>query len=76
VLAAELDAVLGRRLYPRSLLTPFVEDVELTHADRRSYTSYASTQRFKEQQTINVRFEPRPENGGETERSPLTEPDG
>jgi membrane protein len=72
VLAAELNAVLGRRLYPRSLLTPFVEDVELTHADRRSYTSYASTQRFKEQQTINVRFEPRQE----TEKPPTTEPDG
>ncbi|MFD1517125.1 YihY/virulence factor BrkB family protein [Pseudonocardia yunnanensis] len=72
VLAAELNAVLGRRLYPRSLLTPFVEDVELTRADRRSYTSYASTQRFKEQQTINVQFEPRQE----TEKPPITEPDG
>ncbi|WP_433293935.1 YihY/virulence factor BrkB family protein [Pseudonocardia sp. CA-142604] len=72
VLAAELNAVLGRRLYPRSLLTPFVEDVELTRADRRSYTSYASTQRFKEQQTINVQFEPR----GESAKPPITEPEG
>jgi membrane protein len=69
VLAAELNAVLGRRLYPRSLLTPFVEDVELTRADRRSYTSYASTQRFKEQQTINVQFE----RHGESEKHPITE---
>jgi membrane protein len=76
VLAAELNAVLGRRLYPRSLLTPFVEDVELTHADRRSYTSYASTQRFKDQQTINVQFEPRRESSEETGKPPLTEPEG
>ncbi|MCH6165384.1 YihY/virulence factor BrkB family protein [Pseudonocardia alaniniphila] len=72
VLAAELNAVLGRRLYPRSLLTPFVEDVELTRADRRSYTSYASTQQFKEQQTINVQFEPR----RETAQPPITESEG
>jgi YihY family inner membrane protein len=76
VLAAELNAVLSRRLYPRSLLTPFVEDVDLTHADRRSYISYASTQRFKEQQTINVEFEPRRGSGEEPENPPLAEPDG
>jgi membrane protein len=66
VLAAELNAVVSRRLYPRSLLTPFIEDVDLTHADRRSYTSYASTQRFKESQTINVEFEQR--GGSDPER--------
>ena len=76
VLAAELNAVLGRRLYPRSLLTPFVEDVELTRADRRSYTSYANTQRFKEQQTINVQFESPRDSGDETEKPPLTAPEG
>ena len=61
VLAAELNVVLGRRLYPRSLLTPFVEDVELTDADRRSYTSYASTQQYKESQSITVEFDEREE---------------
>jgi membrane protein len=70
VLAAELNTVLSRRLYPRSLLTPFVEDVDLTHADRRSYTSYASTQRFKESQTINVEFEQRDRSDPERRESP------
>ena len=70
VLAAELNTVLSRRLYPRSLLTPFVEDVDLTHADRRSYTSYASTQRFKESQTINVEFEERDRSDPERRETP------
>jgi membrane protein len=74
VLAAVLNAVLSRRLYPRSLLTPFVEDVDLTRADRRSYTSYASTQRFKEQQTINVEFEPRPGSGRMPEEASPSDP--
>jgi membrane protein len=69
VLAAELNSVVSKRLYPRSLLTPFVEDIELTRADRRSYTSYASTQQFKDSQTINVEFEPRRESDGEPEGS-------
>jgi YihY family inner membrane protein len=57
VLAAELNAVLAERLWPRSLLTPFVEDVDLTHADRRSYTSYANAQRYKESESITVEFD-------------------
>jgi membrane protein len=66
VLAAELNVVLARGLWPRSLLTPFVEEVELTHADRRSYTSYASTQRYKESESITVEFdEPRGDEDGD-----------
>jgi membrane protein len=66
VLAAELNVVLARGLWPRSLLTPFVEDVELTHADRRSYTSYASTQQYKESESITVEFdEPRGDEDGD-----------
>jgi membrane protein len=57
VLAAELNVVLADRLWPRALLTPFVEDVDLTHADERSYTSYATTQQYKESETIDVEFE-------------------
>jgi membrane protein len=59
VLAAELNVVLAERLWPRSLLTPFVEDVDLTHADRRSYTSYASSQQYTESQSITVEFDER-----------------
>ena len=57
VVAAELNVVLAERLWPRALLTPFVEDVDLTRADRRSYESYATTQRYREAQTINVEFD-------------------
>ena len=58
VFAAEVNVVLVRRLWPRALLTPVKEDVELTHADRRSYESYASAQQFREAEKINVEFEP------------------
>ena len=58
VLAAELNVVVVERLWPRALLTPFVEDVDLTHADRRSYESYASAQQYREAETISVEFEP------------------
>jgi YihY family inner membrane protein len=57
VLAAELNVVLAQRLWPRALLTPFVEDVDLTSADRRNYRSYATTQRYREAQRITVEFD-------------------
>ena len=59
VLAAELNVVVAERLWPRSLLGPFVEDVDLTRADRRSYTSYAVAQRYRESEDIDVEFRPR-----------------
>jgi uncharacterized BrkB/YihY/UPF0761 family membrane protein len=57
VLGAELNVVLARHLWPRSLLTPFVEDADLTNADRRSYTSYADAQQYTESQSITVEFD-------------------
>ena len=38
VLAAEINVVAQRRLWPRALLTPFTDDVRLTAADERAYT--------------------------------------
>jgi uncharacterized BrkB/YihY/UPF0761 family membrane protein len=72
VLGIELSVVLRRRLYPRALLTPFTDAVELTEADRRAYDSYAKAQRHKGFEHVEVRFddvveeEPReaPHNGG------------
>jgi membrane protein len=58
VLAAELNVVLRERLWPRALLAAFVEDVDLTHADRRSYESYASAQQYRAAESIDVKFEP------------------
>jgi membrane protein len=57
VLCAELNAVLRHRLWPRSLLTPFTDNVELTPADEHSYSSYAQAQRFKGFERIGVTFE-------------------
>ena len=61
VLAAEVNVVLVRRLWPRALLTPVKEDVDLTHADRRSYESYVNAQQFREAEKITVEFETQPE---------------
>lgn len=57
VLGMELDVVRNRHLYPRALLTPFTDNVELTEADVRAYTSYAKAQRHKGFQVIEARFD-------------------
>ncbi|MFE0385301.1 YihY/virulence factor BrkB family protein [Streptomyces bungoensis] len=71
VMTVETAAVHARRLWPRSLLTPFTDDVRLSHADRRAYWSYAVAESFKGFQKITVEFhgKPFPERnrpGGET----------
>ena len=48
VICAEYNAVPAGQLWPRSLLTPFTDNVELTPADQRAYISYARTERHKE----------------------------
>lgn len=60
VLGAEVNAVLARRLWPRSLLTPFTDAVQLTHGDRRAYASYAQTERHKGFETVDVDFDQAP----------------
>jgi YihY family inner membrane protein len=57
VIAAEVNSVRVGQLWPRSLLSPFVDDVVLTHADQRAYTAYAKAERFKSAQRIRVEFE-------------------
>ena len=59
VLGIEVNVVLARRLYPRALLTPFTDAVDLTEADRRVYADYARAQRHKGFETVEVTFEPR-----------------
>src|SRR5947209_450917 len=56
VLCAEINVVLVERLYPRSLLTPFIDDADLTEADRRTYSKKAKAERFKGFQRVSVRF--------------------
>lgn len=57
VICAEINVVLHRRLWPRALLTPFTDRVELTAADRRAYAGYVRAERFKGFQRIEVDFE-------------------
>jgi membrane protein len=61
ILGLELNVVLGKHLYPRALLTPFTDAVDLTEADRRVYREYAEAQRHKGFERIHVTFEDPPE---------------
>lgn len=56
VICMELDAVRCRHLFPRALLTPFTDNVELTRGDMASYTGQANATRSKGFQDIDVRF--------------------
>jgi YihY family inner membrane protein len=58
VLAAEVASVRTRHLWPRSLLTLFTDNVVLTPADRKVYTSYAATEVFKGFERVEVGFDP------------------
>jgi membrane protein len=61
VLAAEITVVSNRRLWPRALLTPFTDAVSLTSADERAYTGYATSERHKGFETVEVDFGEPPE---------------
>ncbi len=61
VLAMEINVVLARRLWPRALLTPFTDNVELTEADRRAYASYARMQRHKGFEKVSVTWDSSPQ---------------
>jgi inner membrane protein YhjD len=57
VLSGEINVVRARRLYPRSLLTPFTDDVDLTDADRRVYRDAAAAQQAKGFESVTVSFD-------------------
>ena len=61
LLCAEANVVAADRLHPRALLTPFTDNVELTRADRKTYTGQAKAQRAKGFQRIDVTFDDRGE---------------
>lgn len=56
VMSAELNAVRARDLWPRALLTPFTDNVDLTEGDRRAYTTYAMAQQSKGFERVSVEF--------------------
>ena len=57
VLCAEANAVRVQRLWPRALLTPLTDDVDLTSGDERAYTNQATAQRTKGFEQIDVSFD-------------------
>jgi membrane protein len=57
VFSSELNVVVRRHMWPRALLTPFTDDVDLTDADERAYTSYAKAQRAKGFEQVDVSFD-------------------
>lgn len=56
VLCAEVNVVRARRLWPRALLTPFTDVVDLTGADQRAYAQQARAQRAKGFESVTVTF--------------------
>jgi membrane protein len=56
VYSAEVNVVLARRLWPRSLRTLFVDRGELTEADRRAYAGYVRAQQHKQAEIVDVSF--------------------
>jgi membrane protein len=56
VICAELNVVLAGHLWPRSLRTPWADDIALTTADEVAFRSHAQAQRFKDYETISVSF--------------------
>ena len=67
VLCVEVNVVRLKALYPRALLTPFTDAVDLTQGDKTAYSGQAEAQRAKGFQDVEVSFGPRP--GGEDARA-------
>jgi inner membrane protein YhjD len=57
VFCAEINVVRARNLWPRNLLTPFINDVALTAADQASYRSYLDSERFKPFEQVHTTFD-------------------
>lgn len=68
LLSAEINAVRTDRRWPRALLTPFTDEVDLTRADESSYDAYAQTERHKGFEQVDVRFHDRDSEGAGDER--------
>ena len=58
VICVEINVVRVDHLYPRALLTPFTDNVNLTAGDERAYTDQAKAQRSKGFEHVDVTFKP------------------
>ncbi|MFD9687188.1 YihY/virulence factor BrkB family protein [Kitasatospora sp. NPDC059146] len=74
VACAEVTAVRHLRLWPRGLASPFVHDADLTGADRRAYTAYATAAAYTAGTRIRVGFRG-PHGGGPGARVPARRSD-
>ncbi|HMC39187.1 MAG TPA: YihY/virulence factor BrkB family protein [Acidimicrobiales bacterium] len=75
MLSAEINVVRQRRLWPRSVRSPFTDDMAPTRADLAAFESYAMEPRFKGWQHIVVGFDPPdPVPGGDGPAGPVTPP--
>lgn len=75
VVGLEINVVLARRLYPRSLLTPFTDAVDLTAGDRQAYAGYAQAQRHKGFERVRVSFRERRRSGRTDREADEQDPD-
>jgi YihY family inner membrane protein len=69
VICAEVNVVRAEQLWPRSLLTPFTDNVRLTPGDRRAYVSYPKTERHKGFERVDVDFDESRQPGPRTPES-------
>ena len=56
VIGMQVNVVLARRLWPRSLRSVFVDNGDLTDADRRAYAGYVRAQQHKGAENVDVTF--------------------
>jgi membrane protein len=70
LLCMEINVVRVNRLHPRSLLTPFTDNVALTAGDRRVYSRQAKAQRLKGFERVDVTFDPPASEPGPEHHSP------
>ena len=66
----EINVVRVSHLHPRSLLTPFTDNVTLTTGDRRAYARQAKAQRSKGFEHVDVKFDPPTSEPGQDDPSP------
>jgi membrane protein len=57
VFSVEISVVRAKRLYPRALLTPFIDNVDLTEGDRDVYADAARAEQYKTFQNVEVSFD-------------------
>jgi uncharacterized BrkB/YihY/UPF0761 family membrane protein len=70
VLCVEINVVWVDRLYPRALLTPFVDHTDLSEGDERVYAEAARAQRAVRQEEVEVRFDGGDGDGGGRREGP------